>query len=39
MRGVYGPIQVSVDSPGCDTLLLINGPTGRGITTMTARAT
>lgn len=28
MRGVYGPIQVSVDSPGCDTLLLINGPDG-----------
>lgn len=28
MNGVYGPIQVSVDSPGCDTLLLINGPDG-----------
>lgn len=28
MTGIYGPVQVSVDSPGCDTLLLINGVDG-----------
>ncbi len=28
MTGIYGPIQVSVDSPGCDTVLLVNGADG-----------
>ena len=28
MSGVSGPIQASVDSPGCDTVLLVHGPDG-----------
>ncbi len=28
MSGISGPIQVSVDSPGCDTVLLAHAPDG-----------
>jgi len=28
LSGINGPLQVSIDSPGCDTVLLINAPDG-----------
>lgn len=28
LAGVYGPVEISVDSPGCDSMLLVNAPDG-----------
>lgn len=28
LTGIYGPLQISVASPGCDSMLLVNAPDG-----------